>query len=70
MKSNPSIFNPAKQDFIAIAISSTEGGFHPSQTDLTAGYSFKSVPQNGRGIFLHIGLTKRKNVAIIVKKQR
>ena len=36
MKSNPSNFNPAKQDFIAIAISSTKGGFHPSKTDLTA----------------------------------
>ena len=30
MKSNPSKYNPAKQDFIAKAISSTEGGFHPS----------------------------------------
>ena len=28
--------NPAKQDFIAKAISSTIGGFHPSKTDLTA----------------------------------
>ena len=36
MKSNPSIYNPAKQDFIAKAISSTKGGFHPSKTDLTA----------------------------------
>ena len=27
---------PAKWDFIAIAISSTGGGFHPSKTDLTA----------------------------------
>jgi hypothetical protein len=27
---------PAKQDFIAKAISSTIGGFHPSKTDLTA----------------------------------
>ena len=26
---------PAKQDFIAEAISPTAGGFHPSQTDLT-----------------------------------
>ena len=30
MKSNPSKYNPAKQDFIAKAISSTKGGFHPS----------------------------------------
>jgi len=29
-------YNPAKQDFIAKAISSTRGGFHPSKTDLTA----------------------------------
>jgi len=29
-------YNPAKQDFIAEAISSTTGGFHPSKTDLTA----------------------------------
>jgi hypothetical protein len=36
MKSNPSKYNPAKQDFIAKAISSTKGGFHPSKTDLTA----------------------------------
>jgi len=36
MKSNPSKYNPAKQDFTAEAISSTEGGFHPSKTDLTA----------------------------------
>ena len=36
MKSNPSIYNPAKQDFIAEAISSTKCGFHPSKTDLTA----------------------------------
>jgi hypothetical protein len=36
MKSNPSNYNPAKQDFIVIAISSNEGGFHPSKTDLTA----------------------------------
>jgi hypothetical protein len=36
MKSNPSNFNPAKQDFTATAISSTVGGFHPSKTDLTA----------------------------------
>jgi hypothetical protein len=36
MKSNPSKYNPAKQDFIAYAISSTAGGFHPSKTDLTA----------------------------------
>jgi hypothetical protein len=36
MKSNPSKYNPAKQDFIATAISSTKGGFHPSQTDLIA----------------------------------
>ena len=28
--------DPAKQDFIAKAISSTKGGFHPSKTDLTA----------------------------------
>ena len=27
MKSNPSKYNPAKQDFIAIAISSAEDGF-------------------------------------------
>ena len=36
-------YNPAKQDFIAKAISSTNGGFHPSQTDLTARYSVKST---------------------------
>ena len=36
MKSNPSKYNPAKQDFIAWAISSTIGGFHPSKTDLIA----------------------------------
>ena len=36
MKSNPSKYNPAKQDFIAYAISSTAGGFHPAKTDLTA----------------------------------
>ena len=36
MKSNPSKYNPVKQDFIAKAISSTIGGFHPSKTDLTA----------------------------------
>ena len=28
--------NPAKQDFIAVAISSAVCGFHPSKTDLTA----------------------------------
>jgi hypothetical protein len=28
--------NPAKQDFTAIATSSTSSGFHPSKTDLTA----------------------------------
>ena len=28
--------NPAKQDFIAVAISSAACGFHPSKTDLTA----------------------------------
>ena len=38
MKSNPSGYNPAKRDFIAKAISSTKGGFHPSKTDLTACY--------------------------------
>ena len=43
MKSNPSKCNPAKQDFIAKAISSTKGGFHPSKTDLTAWYSVKSI---------------------------
>ena len=43
MKSNPSKYNPAKQDFIAYAISSTAGGFHPSKTDLTARYSKKSI---------------------------
>jgi len=36
MKLNPSKYNPAKQDFTAIAISSTKSGFHPSETDLTA----------------------------------
>ena len=36
MKSNPSKHTPAKQDFIAKAISSTIGGFHPSKTDLIA----------------------------------
>jgi hypothetical protein len=36
MKSNPSKYNPAKQNFIAKAISSTKGGYHPSKTDLTA----------------------------------
>ena len=36
-------YNPAKQDFIAEAISSTVGGFHPSKTDLTAWYSVKSI---------------------------
>jgi hypothetical protein len=30
--------NPAKQDFIAKAISSAKGGFHPWKTDLTARY--------------------------------
>ena len=30
------VVNTAKQDFTAIAISSTIGGFHPSKTDLTA----------------------------------
>ena len=34
MKSNPSKYNPAKQDFIAKAISSAKGGSHPSKTDL------------------------------------
>ena len=43
MKSNPSKYNPVKQDFIAKAISSTTGGFHPSKTDLTARYSVKSI---------------------------
>ena len=36
MKSNPSKYNSAKQDFIAKVISYTNGGFHPSKTDLTA----------------------------------
>jgi len=48
MKSNPSKYNPAKQDFIAYAISSTAGGFHPSKTDLTARYSVKSITLNCR----------------------
>ncbi len=41
MKSNPSNLNPAKQDFIAKAISSTIGEFHPSKTDLTARYIYE-----------------------------
>ena len=41
MKSNPSKYNPAEQDFIAKAISSTIGGFHPSKTDLTACYPLR-----------------------------
>ena len=44
--------NPAKQDFIAKAISSTRGGFHPSQTDLTARYSVKSIALKGQAILL------------------
>ncbi|MBQ3066694.1 MAG: hypothetical protein IJD18_01570, partial [Clostridia bacterium] len=46
MKSNPSNFNPAKRDFTAISISSTIGGFHPSQTDLTAFLSVLDITQN------------------------
>jgi len=38
MKSNPSEYDPAKQDLIAKEISSATGGFHPSKTDLTASY--------------------------------
>ena len=38
MKSNPSAFNPVKQDFIAKAISSTIGGFHPSNGSLVDGF--------------------------------
>ena len=34
MKSNPVNFNTAKQDFTAIAISSTIGGFIPTEADL------------------------------------
>jgi hypothetical protein len=35
-KSNPFEIHPAKQDFVARAISSTKGGFHPPKADLIA----------------------------------
>ena len=51
MKSNPSKYNPAKQDFIAKAISSAAGGFHPSKTDLTACSPLRITRQGGRCFF-------------------
>ena len=51
MKSNPSKYNPAKQDFIANAISSTGGGFHPSKTDLTAYSPLRITRLAPRGFF-------------------
>ena len=42
---------PAKQDFIAKAISSTRGGFHPSKTDLTAWCSKRSITLNASFFF-------------------
>lgn len=39
MKSNPYNYNPAKQDFIAKEISSTAGGFNPSNRAFADGFN-------------------------------
>ena len=60
MKSNPSKYNPAKQDFIANAISSTRGGFHPSKTDLTACSPLR-ITRQWMWVFLYLNIVKSRS---------